>query len=234
MPKHLAFIVSLFLFSTALAQNENYIEVTVNDTVLVQPDQFIYRLNFMPDNVSTPVDTAAAKKPDYYIKRIEDIREKQKKVRDDWQNKLEKAGFNIMGRPLNEAVMKNVYENNLYLQVLIGSIDSLINFYSFIKNEKLITGNIMVLRVKNDEFYNNNLYKKLLVKSRKRADVIATSINRKIISVISITENRNFTQNLNAYYPNTFLPPSSFIIDNSPVITSNMIMGNLTVRFLVK
>ncbi|MEJ7674329.1 MAG: hypothetical protein WKF59_16945 [Chitinophagaceae bacterium] len=159
------------------AQNNNYVEVAVNDTVLVQADQFIYRLNFMPDMSTMLIDTAAAKSPNYYLKRTEEIREKQVQIKEEWQRKLKLAGFTLVTLNLNEAFIKNNYDNGML--VYVNSSDSLVWLFSLIKNEKTVTGNLVSVKTRNEEIYFNNLYKKLLEKARKRGIYIAESIGKK-------------------------------------------------------
>jgi len=232
--KMLVLIISLFLSSITLAQTANYIEVTVNDTVLVQPDQFVYRLIFSPDINTMIIDTAAAKLPNYYIKRAEEIKEKQKQLKEEWQNKIKNAGFTIMLQNLNEAFIKNSYDNNISVQILINSIDSLIKFFSLIKNEKSLIGNLQSVKTKNEDFYYNNLYKKLLEKARRRADYIAVSIGKKVSGINSISENRNYFSGWNAYPQNYIFPPPQSASDNKTFIAAYQIQSNLTVRFLVR
>ena len=128
------FLVTITFFVATFCYSQNsYVEVTVNDTILAKADQFLYRLNFTQDMTTATVDTVAARSPNYYLKRAEEMREKQKLAKEEWQTKIKNAGFTIMPPNLSEAFLKNNYENNAVF-VFITSIDSLIHFYSLIKN----------------------------------------------------------------------------------------------------
>ncbi len=224
--------VGTFWSIALFAQTNNYVEVTVNDTVLVQADQFIYRLNFMPDMSTMLIDTAAAKSPNYYLKRAEEMREKQIQIKEEWQRKLNLAGFTVVNQNLNEAFMKNNYDNGML--VYINSSDSLVRLFSMVKNEKTVTGNLVSVKTGNEEIYFNKLYKKLLEKARKRGISIAESIGKKIIDISSITENRYFNSGWNTYNQNYIPPPPPSFRDNKAIMTNYQIQSNLTVRFLVK
>jgi hypothetical protein len=225
-------IISFFVSSACLAQASNYIEVTVNDTILVSAEQFLYRLSFTPDMPLT-IDTAAARQPNYYTKRAEEMREKQKLLKEEWQDKIKAAGFTIMPQTLAEAFMKSNYDNNSAIQIFINSIDSLTIFYSLIKNEKLLNGGILSVKTKNEEVYYNSLYKKLLAKSRKRAEYIAASIGKKITGISSISENRSFFSGWNNY-PQSYLLQSPPSPGNTKMALTYQVHGNLTVKYSVK
>jgi hypothetical protein len=99
------------------------------------------------------------------------------------------------------------------LQVRVSSLDSLLAFYSFIKNEKNTTSNRVSARHIEGGYRNDRLTKKLFAKARAKVGVLAKASGKQIVSISTVAERRFLASgNYNVGFDNN-LPLNAPIIN---------------------
>lgn len=228
---------------------QSFIEVNVSDTVLVEPDIFVYRLTVLP-NDEIENDELRYKNPDAFKKKIMTQQSLQQKRFDSLKLAIKRIGFAVLPESIQDVYIHYNQEYNLFsLDIWITSLDSLNFLYNQIKNNNLVVGSLELYKAKDETIAYKNLYAKLIAKAQKNAELIATNSNKKLVSIFSVTENKveEDKGGWTAYPPlsswaNTIIPGwhttikgrNNLFFSDKEMISSYSIERSLIVRFLME
>lgn len=221
--KILLFFTFLFLnqVNSGFAQNENFLIVSSSDTIILSPNKIHY--NIAPVRDYNPSGIPSSKKTDI-AKTLTEIKEI-----------LTRNNFNF-----NESGYQGEYTiytakdnplNNVSLQVTLDDEESLKKLVSLIKGVDNISGNIAWVEFEENSEADAELIKKVLDKSRKKANLIADNMNCEIEYILSFTE---ITKGIESIISNEMNKRSSgwgIVIDNS---LERVLELSANVKFLIK
>lgn len=183
-------ILSLLLLSSAAtvhAQN-NVIELTVTDTMLIKADYFHIRVNVMPDYEASLDTTGMRTDPDFARKRAEKLQRKQEEHQRKIESNLKENGFFTEPITINELAFRNAPQ--YFFTVSTNSIKALQYLIKLSSTERGVSFNLLNLSAKDEDDQYKQLFKKVLAKARERASFIAGLQNKKITGVLSISDKR--------------------------------------------
>jgi outer membrane protein OmpA-like peptidoglycan-associated protein len=202
------------LFCTAHAQ-EKFIEVTVTDTAMVKPDQFIYQLMLIPDE-NFETDTLRYADPVAFRKNSASLKNKRSQQMDSLKQELRKMGFNIfppnLAEQFNYSAASDFYSAGL--TVLTGTTDSLKLLVSMIKKNKSFAGVVTSVFARDETSWFKGLHKKIMQQAERNAGDLALLSGRKLGKIISVIQNKETKEKSSgwAIYP----PLSSLYSDTVP------------------
>ena len=186
--KKLVIVLVIFLCSFKALSQEQYVEVVVTDTILVEPQEWTLYINFMdnyrvfPDTVTTMVDTVYANPSmrDGYMQNSSIIMEQIKAIVKKHGGRLEEDKFNSTAR-------HRPYQQ----EALLASFTTRQAMEALIKELKVYTDvsvSIMNGTHKNLKTFEQVLESRLITDARQKAARLATLANRKLGSLILISE----------------------------------------------
>lgn len=226
----------LFLssFVTATAQN-NVIELTVSDTMLIKADYFHFRINIIPEYDTVYDTTGMRTDPDYMKKRAERQRQKQADYQLKIENNLKENGFFTEPITLNELTFKNA--NQYFFTVSTNSLKAVQYLLKVSSAERGIAFNLLHIGSKEEEEHYKRLFKKVLTKAKEKAAFVAGLQNKKVTGILSITDKR--LENQYGYTAITLLSGSTIRKDNGAITEEGIlnafpIMSTITVKFSVQ
>jgi hypothetical protein len=190
MKQLLLILLSCIVISTAHAQN-NYVEVTVNDTVQVKADYFVFRVMINPDNDYNNADTAGMRTdPMGYYRKIETKRqERQKDAFKAMETKLKNEGFSVEPLTLGDFAYRNSLTN--FLLISTRSVDRLNTLNEMVKTEKGLNLQLTQITSSQEDAAVLRLQQKLMAKAKTKAAELAKLTGKKISGIISVSDRRN-------------------------------------------
>jgi hypothetical protein len=224
--KSFIFCFGFLLLSIFSSAQNNYIEVSVTDTVVVLADQFTFHLMIMHDAFIEPDAVRATRKE--YMKTESEIRARQKQMLDDLEIRLKTSGFLVAPMGISDMMASRGF-GNYYLVYQIQSVEDLRKFQTVLKSEKHVHTMLQNVTTKQEEVHQKRLYLKLLEKARSRAAYLAGISDKKINSIISISDH------VDNYYGRQPYPSTSVTkVSEEPtnINTSYPLNGRMVVRFL--
>lgn len=227
-------VLICILISTGSVAQSGFIELTVNDTMMLVADRFMFRLSANSNLNATEIDTASVKDEHYYRKKGEQAKERLKQRLKDLSLQLKNAGYNVPTYNLND--LSNTYAfQERYVQVYVNTVDSLKAFYNYMKGVKDVTTSLHLYQARSEEDGYSKLFQKLVSKAREKAKSLAATQGKTITGVLSIKDNRFYTAGWSAHppYGATFAMPT-FEIEDTPVVLSYSIQNSITVQFAWK
>ncbi len=221
-------------FNTLHAQN-NYVEVSVTDTVLLNADYFVFRVNATSElDYNYNIDTAGIRTdPNYYRKFAERQRLKQLDALKAIEIKLKETGF-----LLDPVVLSDLaYRNNAALNLIVSthSSQAVTALNELVKTEKGFGFSLTQVGSSQEDAYTAKLMQKLMAKARVKANELARLSGKKIISILSVSDKRNDQP---AYQLNNLSVINSLGIDRQKgagekgIYTAYPLQGTLFVRFI--
>lgn len=229
----------LALCITAVAQN-NTLEVTVSDTALVKADYFVFRVQFTPDmgyNSATTDTTGMRTDPTaYYRRQQEKQRQMVQELSQQMENKIKNIGFTIEPTSLGEIGYRSSL--NSWINATTNSIKAVHDLLELIKTERSVSVNIIQLSGKEEDAVNAALLKKLMAKARERAQIVAATMGKKVVAVVSMSDRKS--DQWNGVYSNPAMLLNSIPIrkDGSlaehGIIPYYPISNSITVKFTVQ
>jgi hypothetical protein len=192
--KKTLFILFLLLNDLQLLNaQQKFVEVTVADTVIAEANTFIYKIIVSPtDDLPVYSDTSTNNKSvyDYYAEAERKNKSKQQYF-DSLMLVLKKQKFNFLQHSINNNFAITQSSEQIYSEeIVLNSFDSLSLLYNKLKGLKKINGFVAVAKAKNESYYQNILYKKIIDQAYKKARSIAEYSKQKIGNIISVTENK--------------------------------------------
>lgn len=218
MKKIIILFSFILLHSSLIAQNSNeeFIEVTVNDSIQVEPEQFIFSLFFLSDDFERDArgNVKVAENPNtkYIYSLIKNMKLDTLPAR---------VSFNT----------ENIGQKQI--SILFNSINDLKEFSQKIRLKKGLQGFVSEKTTSNFKEANEVLYEKLLLKAKQDALLLASKSQRELNKIIQIivketenTEGGGWT----AYPPLSMLRAAEAQPDELKVIVSKQI----TVRYSLR
>lgn len=219
----------------AHAQN-NYVEVSVTDTVQVKADYFVFRINANPeyDAYAAPDTTGMRADPAGYYRRIaERQRQRQQEAYKAVEKKLRDAGFALEPQTLADWSYRN--SNMLNIAIATHDVNTLAILDKMIRSEKNMTCNLTQISSSKESAETERLLQKLMTKARERATQLANKAGKKLLSVISVSDKRGefpgYPQTSNMNLLNTLGIDRTVSSENTGVNTRYPIQNSLVVRF---
>ena len=237
-----------FAHMQAIAQ-QKFIEVNVDDTAMVEPDIFVYRVTVTPDE-DLQRDELRYTNLAAYQKKLKAYQAMQKQTFDSLKNSFIKSGFSIFPPTASETYMVVNNEYKVFsLDIFTTTIDSVELIYNRIAKSKIVIGTLEKAVAKDELRYYKNLYEKLIAKATAKAKMIAASANVTLGAIYSVTEIKPDEEKggWTAYPPlstlsNSIIPgwhttikgKAGFIFSNKTIETNYLISNSLTIRFTVE
>lgn len=227
---------------------QKFIEVQVEDTAIIEPDFFIYRIT-VGLNEDLREDELQYKNRQAYLKKIQQNQVSQKKTFDSLNTLFKRAGFTILPPSVADLYMQADKEYKINsMDIIVTTVDSVQLLYNSIRSNKSLIGSIETATAKNEIPYYKNLYKKLIEKANAKATMIALLANLKLGAIFSVIENKpeDAKGGWTAYPPlsalsNNIIPgwhttikgKGAYIFSGKPIETGYIISNSLTVKFSV-
>jgi hypothetical protein len=167
----------LFFISTLGFSQDKFIEVLVNDTIVLKPISFEFVIN---SDIGYDYEEMNKKN------RTELIQLSDKKVFDFLKKgnyEFEENQFNILFASLSESQPKRY-------TVFIPDLKSKENFLESIKNTSGIEYFLTNTNYEQNELTDERIYSKLLEKADKRAEILGRVKNLKIVEMVEISESK--------------------------------------------
>jgi hypothetical protein len=167
----------LFFISTLGFSQDKFIEVLVNDTIVLKPISFEFVIN---SDIVYEYEEMNKKN------RTELIQESDKKVLDFLKKgnyEFEENQLNILFASLSESQPKRY-------TVFIPDLKSKENFVDRVKNTDGIEYFLTNTNYEQNELTDERIYSKLLEKADKRAEILGRIKNLKIIEIVEISESK--------------------------------------------
>lgn len=221
--KHYPLLLLAILACFCAKAQSKFVEVTVNDTLLVKADLFVYRIRvLLPSETRRNSDTAAPRRsPQGRQQRIAEDRQEQQQHYNQLAALLQQQGFRLKPPTLRERSRIGYDYDYFVLTVETGSADSLQRLVQLVEKDKDVNGTLSAALVTHEENYMPALYKKLLEKAGKKAMALALATGHQLGEVLTVSENR-----LNTGW--TAYSPAAADTGNGGW---NALSGSLTVRY---
>lgn len=207
------FITSFCLLICTAHAQEKFIEVTVTDTAMVKPDQFIYQLMVIPDE-SFETDTLRYADPGAYRQNLASLKNKRAQQMDSLKQELKKMGFNIfppsLAEQVNYTAAADLYPSGL--TVLTGNTDSLKLLVSIVKKNKSLGGMVTSVFARDEISWFKKLDKKLMQQAERKAGELAQLSGKKLGKVISVIQNKETKEKSTGW---TIYPPLSSLYSDA-------------------
>jgi hypothetical protein len=178
------------LMVTFLQAQQNYIEVSSEDTILVKADLFIYTINVSVDVDDLQSDTSRAASFIPFTMKI-DMRKQEVQLHfDSLKLQLQQMGYQCLSTSLADAfAVQTHWDGSFSASFIINSFDSLIQAFQFIKRQKGVSSFVTVASAKDEAAHRKILYKKLIDEATTKAKYIAFYSHQTILGITSVTEN---------------------------------------------
>jgi hypothetical protein len=233
MKKGLWVLILCVGFNTLQAQN-NYVEVSVNDTVQLNADYFVFRVTATGDidYSAYNTDTAGMRTdPNYYRKFAERQRQKQQDAIKAIELKLKDLGFALEPVVLSDLAYRN--NGALNLSVSTHSLQAVNALNELVKTEKGLGFSLTQIGSTQEDSFMAKLMQKLMAKAKAKANELARLSGKKITSIISVNDKRGDQP---AYLLNNIGLLNSLGIDRQKGISESIypvypLQGILVVRF---
>jgi hypothetical protein len=235
----LSLATALFVLCiTAVGQN-NTLEVSVSDTALVKADYFVFRIQASPDmgSVGTVDTTGMRSDPTaYYRRQQEKQRQMIIEMAQQMENKIKNLGFTIEPTSLGEIGYRSSV--NSWFNATTNSIKSVHDLLELIKTERSVNINILQLASKEEDAVNASLLKKLMAKARERAQIIAATMGKKVLAVVSMSDRKS--DQWNGMYTNPTMLLNAIPIRKDGIVAEHGIIpyypisNSITVKFTVQ
>lgn len=220
---------------TAGGQN-NYVEVSVTDTVQVKADYFVFRINANPEyNAYAATDTTGmrADPAGYYQRNAERQRQRQQEAYKAVEQKLKDAGFALEPQTLADWTFRNA--NMLNITIATHDINTLAVLDKMIRTEKNMSCNLLQVSSSRENAETERLMQKLMTKARERATQLANKAGKKLLSVISVSDRKGeypaYMQTSNINLLNTLGIDRTLAGENTTVNPKYPMQNSLVVRF---
>ncbi|MCU0440060.1 MAG: hypothetical protein MUC49_19405 [Raineya sp.] len=168
---------------TSKAQNtEKFIEVYVQDEILIEPDEIEFSCFIFPNNLDDDYDDIVGGKS----KKDAEINEKA--VYEDLEKLIKKYKFSFKKEEFKVALASGAMNKELYTYVI-----SCKNFKEFLKFEEdlgkmPIRGEVTNKKTSQYELYEKKLVENLIKTAFKKANLIGQASNQKIIEIMQIKD----------------------------------------------
>jgi hypothetical protein len=233
-------ILLLFISLNSFSQQQ-FIEVTVSDTIHVNPNVFIYTI-LLKDMDESVYDEHSYKDQQAFIKNEKQVEVKRRKLYDSLKTALQQSGFKTLSESLGNAVM--IGGGKTYaIKIITTTPDSIILLYDHIKNLESVSGYLLFSKAKDESSYCNMLYEKLITEAGEKAKKIAGISKLHLGAIISVTENKDNDKvpgGWSAYPPLSMLAPNTIpgwhttVDEQQSTDNTYTIENSLTVRFVVE
>jgi hypothetical protein len=246
--KFFSSLILLLFVSVNIFSQQKFIEVTVDDTVLVKPDLFVY--NIIIEN-SGNYEREVMRDAKTYEKQRAIIQHTLSKLYDSLKTVFTNAGFYVLPRSLRSSVISSEDDANYTINLVTTTTDSVKMIYDMIRNTEFTEGFLWLSKAKDETTYLNLLYKKIIEKAKEKATTIAALSGQKLGSVYSVSETNDMAQTSGwtAYPPLSQLSASvipgwhttiqenssSMITDSAALKEDNyVIRQGFTLKFIVE
>jgi hypothetical protein len=218
MKKIIALFSLLFFSFFAFAQNNNeeFIEVTISDSIQVEPEQFIFSLFFLSDDLESDVRGNVKVTENPNIKYVYSVIKHMK-----LDTLPAKISFNT------ESVGQK------QISILFNSVTELKEFSQIIRLKKGLQGFVSEKATSKLKEATELLYEKLLLKAKKDALLLASKSQRELNKIIQVTVKETEDSEVGgwtAYPPLSMLRAAEAAPDELKVVFSKQI----TVRYSLK
>jgi hypothetical protein len=218
MKKIITLFSLVFLSSFAFAQNNNeeFIEVTISDSIQVEPEQFIFSLFFLSDDFESDVRGNVKVTENPNIKYVYSVINHMK-----LDTLPAKISFNT------ESVGQK------QISILFNSVTELKEFSQIIRLKKGLQGFVSEKATSKLKEATELLYEKLLLKAKKDALLLASKSQRELNKIIQVTVKETEDSEVGgwtAYPPLSMLRAAEAAPDELKVVFSKQI----TVRYSLK
>lgn len=218
MKKIIALFSLLFFSFFAFAQNNNeeFIEVTISDSIQVEPEQFIFSLFFLSDDFESDVRGNVKVTENPNIKYVYSVINHMK-----LDTLPAKISFNT------ESVGQK------QISILFNSVTELKEFSQIIRLKKGLQGFVSEKATSKLKEATELLYEKLLLKAKKDALLLASKSQRELNKIIQVTVKETEDSEVGgwtAYPPLSMLRAAEAAPDELKVVFSKQI----TVRYSLK
>ena len=218
MKKIIALFSLLYFSSFAFAQNNNeeFIEVTISDSIQVEPEQFIFSLFFLSDDFERDIRGNVKVTENPNIKYVYSVIKHMK-----LDTLPAKISFNT----------ENVGQKQI--SILFNSVTELKEFSQIIRLKKGLQGFVSEKTTSKFKEANELLYEKLLLKAKQDALLLASKSQRELNKIIQITVKETEDSEVGgwtAYPPLSMLRAAEAGPDELKVVFSKQI----TVRYSLK
>lgn len=218
MKKIIALFSLLFFSFFAFAQNNNeeFIEVTISDSIQVEPEQFVFSLFFLSDDFESDVRGNVKVTENPNIKYVYSVIKHMK-----LDTLPAKISFNT------ESVGQK------QISILFNSVTELKEFSQIIRLKKGLQGFVSEKTTSKLKDANELLYEKLLLKAKQDALLLASKSQRELNKIIQVTVKETEDSDVGgwtAYPPLSMLRAAEAAPDELKVVFSKQI----TVRYSLK
>ena len=218
MKKIIALFSLLFFSFFAFAQNNNeeFIDVTISDSIQVEPEQFVFSLFFLSDDFESDVRGNVKVTENPNIKYVYSLLKDMK-----LDTLPAKISFNT------ESVGQK------QISILFNSVTELKEFSQIIRLKKGLQGFVSEKATSKLKEATELLYEKLLLKAKKDALLLASKSQRELNKIIQVTVKETEDSEVGgwtAYPPLSMLRAAEAAPDELKVVFSKQI----TVRYSLK
>lgn len=200
MKKKIVLFLSMLISAVLLSQTRNdFIEVTVSDTILIEPERFFY--------------TVICNKPDIEetLKEIKESnyssKKESKKTEEDIRKIIKKLKLDTIAI-VNYSIKGDTFynydrnmDNNGTFRIVLNSKEQLQGLVEELRKIKKIDGFISRVESSKKNESEKLLYKQLIEKARIKAELLSAYANRSIGQIQQITEQEDEEKNGWTVYP---------------------------------
>jgi hypothetical protein len=184
--KYLLAVFFSVLAMSVIAQQQPFVEIIVEDTLHIAPDEIIYTVSYVDED-------------DYDIDTVITVSTTTDRVMHE-KTEMVPAAFHEVRMVINEMRLDTLTENNYTIanhrtygskqsiRIRFPSLAMLNQFTRRIKNLKNIVGAISSVKSFHEDAGMKELFKRLMVKARKEAESLAQLAGKKLGSLYSAQE----------------------------------------------
>jgi hypothetical protein len=187
MKKIISFLMMIFAVILNIpAQNSNFVEITVTDTVNLNPVNIKYLITDGGTDYSYEYDDKKKEENKYADQTaLTEIEKILKNNKYSFTQHAETKTYKI-----GESYSYDLYNKKTGSGLLIElkSVKELENLYALLKDQKGINGKILDVSFESSDNYIDPLFKRLFAKAQKEAQVLGTLTGLKIGKVIHVSE----------------------------------------------
>jgi len=184
--KKLLLFITLFFTTLSIYSQTKFIEIEVNDTILLKPISFEVAISIKEDS---PYAGIYNDNEDTEVNELKaDSFKKNKST--EIEKLLKSKNYKFSNGNANNSFMGiSMKDDNHGFIVNISSIDELKKFENDIKSIDKIETNIMTTKYEDGAKYDDVLYKKIILKAKTKANIITSNSNLLLGSIFEIKDN---------------------------------------------